>query len=83
MTNTHNKHHPGPSAIVRYYESLLPEFDKYRLKVTASYDGFMVQDKSDKIIYESKTIEGLDGFLRGITFERLTESKLFKGSIKE
>ena len=82
-TNNESKHpKPGDFAIVRYFESLTPAFEKFHLEVIANYNEFKVVTKADpnKVVYTCKSVQGLDGFLRGMEYERYTDSKLFKGS---
>jgi len=60
---------PGEFAIIRYFESAVPEFKKYGLELVATYTEFKVVDEKDGYaVFTCATIAGVDGFLRGLAY---------------
>jgi hypothetical protein len=54
-------------AVVKYFESVRPEFEKQGLEISATFTEFRVVDlRNGSTIFTCDTVQGLDGFIRGV-----------------
>ena len=60
---------PAEYGIVKYFQSVQPEFKKYGLELVATLTEFVVHDeRSGNAVFWCDTVAGIDGFLRGLAY---------------
>lgn len=60
---------PGDFAIVKYFETVQPEFKKHGLELVATFTEFkIVEEKNGNSVFECDNIAAVDGFIRGIVY---------------